>query len=55
MRPPLSAIDPFSRGVSIWTRGLSASAASRVMTWAPAGACGPGGVAVGWVAVGAPD
>ena len=49
MRPPLSAIEPVSRGVSIATRGEAAITASRVSCWlgggAPAwpGTCGAPG------------
>ena len=35
MRPPLSAIEPFTSGVSTAMRGLAASTASRVNTWPP--------------------
>ncbi len=48
MRPPLSAIEPDSVGVSIRTRGEARSASSRLLVWAgtvPGGAGGavPGG------------
>ena len=51
MRPPVSAIEPCSRGVLIFTRGCSASACSRVAAAGAGGAPGAAGAPGGAGAV----